>query len=65
MSTQLDTRIIDGDGHITEDEAAIIEFMEPEYRRIALQSGVVFPPLDHLHAGRAVETRPSATAVLS
>lgn len=58
MSSQIDTRIIDGDGHINEDEAAIIAHMEPEYRRIAEQSGVVFPPLDHLHAGRAVETPP-------
>jgi len=58
MSSKLGTRIIDGDGHIQEDEAAIIAHMEPEYRRIAEQSGVVFPPLDHLHAGRAVETPP-------
>ena len=58
MSSTLDTRVIDGDGHITEDEAGIIAYMEPSYRRIAEQSGVVFPPLDHLHAGRAVETPP-------
>jgi predicted TIM-barrel fold metal-dependent hydrolase len=58
MSSHLDTRIIDGDGHITEDEAGIIARMEPAYQRIAEQSGVVFPPLDHLHAGRAVETPP-------
>ena len=58
MSGTINSRIIDGDGHITEDEAAIIARMEPAYRRIAEQSGVVFPPLDHLHAGRAVETLP-------
>ncbi|MDC0033891.1 amidohydrolase [Alphaproteobacteria bacterium] len=58
MSGNIDSRIIDGDGHITENEAEIIACMEPAYRRIAEQSGVVFPPLDHLHAGRAVETPP-------
>ena len=58
MSGRINSRIIDGDGHITEDEPAIIARMEPSYRRIAEQSGVVFPPLDHLHAGRAVETPP-------
>ena len=58
MSSTLDTRIIDGDGHITEDEPGIIARMEPSYRRIAEQNTLVFPPLDHLHAGRAVETPP-------
>jgi len=58
MSGTISSRIIDGDGHITEDESEIIARMEPAYRRIAEQSGVVFPPLDHLHAGRAVETPP-------
>ncbi len=58
MSSHLDTRIIDGDGHIMEDEPAIIARMEPAYRRIVEQTGLIFPPLDHLHAGRAVETPP-------
>jgi predicted TIM-barrel fold metal-dependent hydrolase len=58
MATQIDSRIIDGDGHINEDEAGIIAHMDPAYSKIAEQSGVVFPPLDHLHAGRAVETPP-------
>lgn len=58
MSGAIDSRIIDGDGHITEDERAIIQHMDPAYRKIAERSGVVFPPLDHLHAGRAVETPP-------
>ena len=58
MATATNIRIIDGDGHITEDQPAIIDRMEPEYKRIALQSGEVFPPLDHLHSGRAVETPP-------
>ena len=58
MSSQLATRIIDGDGHILEDNAAIIAHMDSPYREIAERKGVVFPPLDHLHAGRAVETPP-------
>jgi predicted TIM-barrel fold metal-dependent hydrolase len=58
MSANLASRIIDGDGHIIEDNAAIIAHMEPPYRDIAQRKGVIFPPLDHLHAGRAVETPP-------
>jgi hypothetical protein len=58
MSGQLATRIIDGDGHIMEDNAGIIAHMDSPYREIAQRKGVVFPPLDHLHAGRAVETPP-------
>src|SRR5215475_5337282 len=58
MSRQLATRIIDGDGHIMEDNAAIIAHMDRPYREIAQRKGVIFPPLDHLHAGRAVETPP-------
>jgi len=52
------TRIIDGDGHIFEDHAAIIEHMSSPYREIFRKKGIVFPPLDHLHTGRAVETPP-------
>lgn len=51
-------RIIDGDGHITEENAGIIAHMVSPYREIALRKGVVFPPLDHLHSARAVETPP-------
>jgi len=58
MSNSLATRIIDGDGHIMEDQAAIIDHMESPYREIAHRKGIVFPPLDHLHTGRAVETPP-------
>jgi len=58
MSATLGTRIIDGDGHIMEDNAAIIAHMEGAYREIAGRKGICFPPLDHLHAGRAVETPP-------
>jgi predicted TIM-barrel fold metal-dependent hydrolase len=58
MSSQPAIRIIDGDGHIMEDNAGIIAHMDPPYREIAQRKGIVFPPLDHLHAGRAVETPP-------
>jgi predicted TIM-barrel fold metal-dependent hydrolase len=58
MSSQLPTRIIDGDGHIMEDNAGIIAHMASPYREITQRRGIVFPPLDHLHAGRAVETPP-------
>ena len=58
MSSSLATRIIDGDGHIIEDHAGIIAHMESPYREIANRKGIVFPPLDHLHSGRAVETPP-------
>ena len=58
MSANSATRIIDGDGHIIEDNAAITAHMETPYRDIAQRKGVIFPPLDHLHAGRAVETPP-------
>ncbi len=42
-------RIIDGDGHIQEDIAAISRHLPPEYRRMAETSGGalgIFPPLD-------------------
>ncbi len=56
MSSTGMTRIIDGDGHIIEDNAAIIAHMDSPYREIAARKGIIFPPLDHLHAARAVET---------
>ena len=49
---------IDGDGHIMEDNAGIIAHMKGAYREIAARKGICFPPLDHLHSGRAVETPP-------
>jgi hypothetical protein len=58
MSAQIATKIIDGDGHIIEDNMGIIAHMRSPYREIAHRKGMVFPPLDHLHAGRAVETPP-------
>ncbi|HEX9443548.1 MAG TPA: amidohydrolase family protein [Candidatus Binatia bacterium] len=56
MSSNL--RIIDGDGHIMEDGAGILAHMASPYRQIAERKGIIFPPLDHLHTGRAVETPP-------
>jgi predicted TIM-barrel fold metal-dependent hydrolase len=58
MASQIASRIIDGDGHIMEDNEGIIARMASPYREIAAQRGIVFPPLDHLHTGRAVETPP-------
>jgi predicted TIM-barrel fold metal-dependent hydrolase len=58
MSGKINSRIIDGDGHIQEDEDGIIQHMDAPYAKIAAHSGIVFPPLDHLHNGRAVETPP-------
>ncbi|HWO41676.1 MAG TPA: amidohydrolase family protein [Candidatus Eisenbacteria bacterium] len=58
MSSRIATRVIDGDGHVIEDTAGIIAHMSSPYREIARRKGVIFPPLDHLHTGRAVETPP-------
>lgn len=52
-------RIIDADGHIFEDMAAIARRMPQPYRRVAERAHTVFPPLDHLHTGRVAETPPS------
>jgi hypothetical protein len=58
MSTRNAIRVIDGDGHIQEDMAGIIARMDRPYRTIVERQGQVFPPLDHLHTARAVETPP-------
>ena len=55
MRSPRPTKIIDGDGHIFEDNAGIIAHMESPYREIARRKGIIFPPLDHLHTARAVE----------
>src|SRR3546814_10770916 len=52
-------RVIDADGHIIEDMVEIAKRMPQPYRKIAERSRIVFPPLDHLHEGRAVETPPA------
>ena len=52
-------RIIDADGHIAEDSAAIIAHMPQAYREKArAQPFNPFPPFDHLHAGIWSTCRP-------
>src|SRR5712692_7757898 len=58
MATRVATKVIDGDGHIMEDLEGIFAHMASPYREIASGRGL-FPPLDHLHDGRAVETPPT------
>ena len=58
MATRVATRIVDGDGHIMEDTPGIIAHLPAPYQDIARRRGTIFPPLDHLHDGRAVETPP-------
>jgi predicted TIM-barrel fold metal-dependent hydrolase len=53
MAMQVATKIIDGDGHLNEDEVAIHAHLPGAYREW-IQPGKLFPPLDHLHSGRAV-----------
>lgn len=50
------SRVIDADGHIAEDSAAIIARMPAAYREKARsQPFSPFPPFDHLHAAHLVE----------
>ena len=52
-------RVIDADGHVSEDSTGILEYLPETYREMALETprsvGLVppvvglFPPLDHLH----------------
>lgn len=66
MGETLKTRVIDGDGHVLEDVAGIIDHLQEPYRSMARTAAQlravgtmdIFPPLDHLHTGRAVETPP-------
>ena len=58
MAVQIATRVVDGDGHVLEDTEAIVAHLAPAYRAFAHVADRVFPPLDHLHSGRAVETPP-------
>ena len=54
-------KIIDADGHIAEDSAAIIAHMPEAYREKArVQPFNPFPPFDHLHAGHLVDMPPGA-----
>lgn len=54
-------RIIDADGHVAEDSAAIIARMPQAYRDKAKEQPFnPFPPFDHLHAGHLVDMPPGA-----
>ncbi len=65
-TTKIETTVIDGDGHALEDVAGIIDHMPSQHRDMAqtaarletVGTADIFPPLDHLHAARAVETPP-------
>jgi predicted TIM-barrel fold metal-dependent hydrolase len=57
-SGRIATRVIDGDGHVIEDMAEIAARMPLQYRKAAERNRTAFPPLDHLHTARAVETPP-------
>lgn len=56
MASSGPRRVIDADGHIAEDSAAIIARMPEAYREKARsQFFSPFPPFDHLHAAHLVE----------
>lgn len=53
--------IIDADGHVAEDGAAIIARMPQAYRDKAREQPFnPFPPFDHLHAGHLVDMPPGS-----
>lgn len=53
--------IIDADGHVAEDAAAIIARMPEAYRKKAAEQPFnPFPPFDHLHAGHLVDMPPGS-----
>jgi|SRR5579875_3223780 predicted TIM-barrel fold metal-dependent hydrolase len=66
MAAMTQGTVIDGDGHVLEDIPGIIAHMPSPYREMAAAAGElralgtmgIFPPLDHLHTARAVETPP-------
>jgi uncharacterized protein len=60
-------RVIDGDGHVTEDWHSLLEYMPDAYRdtvgrfrTFSIAGGRIFPPLDHLHAGTLYRLVPDA-----
>ncbi|HVB04764.1 MAG TPA: amidohydrolase family protein [Acidimicrobiales bacterium] len=54
------TKVIDGDGHVQEDLAAIATHLPSPYREIiSRRPEGLFPPLDHFHSAHAVETPPA------
>ena len=56
MAIQIATRLIDGDGHLIEDEAGIRAHLEQPYRDRLRRA--LFPPLDHIHSANSMETPP-------
>ena len=61
MVTNEQRQIIDADGHVAEDAAAIIARMPQAYRdKASEQPFNPFPPFDHLHAGHLVDMPPGA-----
>jgi predicted TIM-barrel fold metal-dependent hydrolase len=56
MAVQIATRIIDGDGHLIEDDDGIRRHLAEPYRSRARR--ILFPPLDHMHGANTVETPP-------
>ena len=64
MSTNLSTRIIDGDGHIMEDNAGIIAHMEGAYREIAARKGTVSRRWTICTRGAQSKPRRSVTSAL-
>jgi predicted TIM-barrel fold metal-dependent hydrolase len=58
MALQIATRVIDGDGHVLEDLAALYEHLAPACRAFVGSPDMVFPPLDHLHSGIPFVTPP-------
>ena len=55
-------RIIDGDGHVMEDHAAIAARMSEEFRGRSDSGRSPYPPNDHLHAANAHVLVPGAFA---
>lgn len=60
--TEKKPRIIDGDGHVMEDHAAIAARMPEEYRGRSDSGRSPYPPNDHLHAANAHILVPGAFA---
>ena len=57
-------RVIDADGHVMEDIAAVVGFMSEDFRTRSFADNIrsPFPPLDHLHAANRHTTPPGAFA---
>ena len=52
-------KIIDGDGHVIEDSAAIIKMMPSPFKE-RVWTSQLFPPLDHHHAAFMVDLPPNS-----